>query len=481
MSPRKQPSSLLRLCIKSSLSLINECCYIIEKNNPDIDCRECERQVCALKGYLMALLPARLFDVLCLERGCCRYRGDPRIQLNVLIHPKMSIFRKCDVDNGIPQHFWIRIIPWFSRLVVLDLKFICTDEILEIIGSQCLLLEELNIVSRVDICKSLINASVLIRNVSDSGLCCISNLKNLRILAMDPPRNERASRVGRCVSQAGIIMLISELPYLEELRIESCDIGSTLIGTDLSIGPLSLRKINCHFASAEGMRKLVKICPHLKELSITHLSAHNKDAILEEIALSDIRLHKLDMSFFSYSTSMHHMLEVKGCYLTHFSLWEIDHSLTLDAVINIGTCCPNLTSLCLMTQSNYFSIPRFFRRPPSIFREIETLTLGNENFSIEEILVFFAECTRNLRKLTLKYQTKLILDNTLIYILQKGYFKNMNSLWLDCTLEVSKDVVKQIIQTCEQLQMFTVDFSEDMSDVHKYIADNNLDLKLGGY
>ncbi|XP_045518292.1 uncharacterized protein LOC123710454 isoform X1 [Pieris brassicae] len=481
MSPRKQPSSLFKLCVRTSLNLINECCFIIEKNYADIECKESEKQIILLKGYLVSLLPTRLFDVLCLERGCYRYRGDPRIQLNVLIHPSMSIFRKSDLDNGIPQTFWVHVMPRFTHLVVLDLKFICTDEILELIGSKCLLLEELNIVSRVDICKSLINASVLIRNVSDSGLSYISNLKNLRILAMDPPRNERASRVGRCVSQAGIIMLISELPYLEELRIESCDIGSTLINTDVSIGPLSLRKINCHFASAEGMRKLVKICPHLKELSITHLSANNKDAILEEIALSDLRLSKLDMSFFSHSDSLHHLLEVKGSYLTHFSLWEIDHSLSLDEVINLGTSCPNLTSLCLITQSNYLSIPRFFRQPKNIFRQLEVLTLGNERFSIEDILVFFLECTLCLRKLTLKFQTKLSIDNTLIYILQKGYFKNVRSLWLDCTLEVSKDVVKQVIQGCEMLQLFTVDFTEDMSDVHKYIADNNLDLKLGGY
>lgn len=393
----------------------------------------------------------------------------------------MSIFRKSDVDNGIPHNFWVEVIPWFNRLIVLDLKFICTDEILELIGSQCLLLEELNIVSRVDICKSLINASVLQRNVSDAGLCYIASLKKLRILSMDPPRNERASRVGRCVSQSGIIMLISELPYLEELRIESCDIGSTLISTHARIGPLSIRKINSHFASAEGMRKLVKICPHLKELSITHLSTHNKDAILEEIALSDLRLSKLNMSFFSHSNSLHRLLEVKGSYLTHFSLWETDPSLTLDAVINLGMNCPNLTSLCVMTQSRHFSIPRFFQRPTNIFRQLKALTLGNGNFSIDDILVFFLECTNCLKKLTLKFQTKLSIDSTLIYILQKGYFKNLYSLWLDCTFEVSKDVVKQLIQGCEMLQLFTGDFTEDMSDVHKYIADNNLDLKLGSY
>ncbi|KAL0818148.1 hypothetical protein ABMA28_008670 [Loxostege sticticalis] len=481
MSPRKQPCSLFKLCIKSCVNLINSACYVIEKSCPENMFDECERQAFELKCHLMSMLPVRLFDVLCSERTCCQYRGDPRVQLHVLTHPNMTVFRKCDLDNGIPQPFWIETLCNFSRLVVLDLKFICTDEILQVIGVSCPLLEEINIVSRVDICKYLFNASVLIRNVSDAGLCSIANLKHLRVLAMDPPRNERANRVGRCVSQAGIIMLVSELPYLEELRIESCDIGSTLIGTVMNIGPLSLRKINSHFASADGIRKLIKICPFLKELSVTHLSEHNKDAILNQISLSDLRLNRLDLSFFSYTDSMQQLLAIKGNYLTHFSLWEIDHSLTLDAVLSIGQFCPNLSSLCLMTQSKCLVIPRYFKRPEKIFSELKSLTIGNENFDIDHILTFFLDCTQNLEKLVLKYQTITNLDATLLHLLEKGSFRNVNYLWLDCTLEVSKEVVKQVIQTCEKLQMFTVDFTEEMTDVHKYINENNLDLKLGSY
>ncbi|PZC74019.1 hypothetical protein B5X24_HaOG208433 [Helicoverpa armigera] len=481
MSPPKQPCSLFQLCVKSSISLINSACYVIEKTYPENKFHECEREAFDLKCQLMLMLPARLFDVLCSERTCCQYRGDPRIQLQVLTHPNMTVFRKCDLDNSIPQRFWIATLSTFSRLVVLDLKFICTDEILEVIGESCPLLEEINIVSRVDICKSLFNASVLIRNVSDAGLCFVTNLKHLRILAMDPPRNERANRIGRCVSQAGITLLVNELPYLEELRIESCDIGSTLISSVLDIGPLSLRKMNCHFASAAGIRKLIKICPFLRELSVTHLSEHNKDAILEQISVSDLRLNRLDLSFFSYSDSMQQLLSVKGSYLTHFSLWEIDHSLTLDAVISLGRCCPNLNTLCLMTQSKCLVIPRYFRRPNKIFSELRNLTIGNENFSIDQMLTFFVECTDNLQKLVLKYQTKTNIDDTLLHLIEKGHLKNISYLWLDCTLEVSKNVVKRVIQMCEKLQMFTVDFSEEMTDIHKYINENNLDLKLGSY
>ncbi|XP_013167471.1 PREDICTED: uncharacterized protein LOC106117633 isoform X2 [Papilio xuthus] len=414
MSPRKQPNTLFKLCVKTCISLINSACYVIEKSYPENKFGDCEREAYALKCHLMSMLPARLFDVLCLERTCCQYRGDPRIQLHVLTHPKMTVFRKCDLDN-------------------------------------------------------------------DAGLYSIVNLKQLRILAMDPPRNERANRIGRCVSQAGIIMLISELPYLEELRIESCDIGATLITTVVDIGPLSLKKINCHFASGEGIKKLIKICPYLKELSVTHLSAHNKDAILEQLALSDLRLTRLDLSFFFYSDSMQRLLAVKGSYLTHFSLWEIEHSLTLEAIVSIGVHCPNLVTLCLMTQSKCLVTPRYFKKPDNIFRQLRNLTIGNDNYNIHSILTFFLDCTDNLQKLILKYQTKINIDDTLLQLIQKGKLKKLNCLWLDCTLEVSKEVVKQVIQHCEHLQMFTVDFTEDISDMQKYICENNLDIKLGGY
>lgn len=60
MSPRKQPISLYQLCIKTSLSLINDSCYAIEKMYPEVEFKECKKQkIYDLKCFLMATLPAR--------------------------------------------------------------------------------------------------------------------------------------------------------------------------------------------------------------------------------------------------------------------------------------------------------------------------------------------------------------------------------------------------------------------------------------
>lgn len=415
-----------------------------------------------------------------MKRTCLHYHGDLRLQLLVLTHPNMTVFRKCNVDNSIPLHFWMEMFSTFTYLKVLDLKFICTDEILELVGYRCPLLEDFNIVSRVDICKSLFNASVLRRNVSDEGLLSVAKLQNLKILTMDPPRNGRFNKIGRCVSQVGIISLISKLPNLQELRIDTCDIGTTLISSQTDIGPLNLQKINCHFASGAGIRKLLTICPNLRELSVTHLAENDKDSIMNEITVSSCNLTRLDLSFFTFSDAVHEMLAIKGQYLTHFSLWEIELSLTFDAILCIGYLCPNLNTLCIGTQSPSLSAPRYYKKKELLFTRLQTLALGNGNFCIDSLLSFFMDCS-NLQNLILKYQSKINLDECLIRLLKKSCFRDINYLWFDCTIEVSKEVAMEIIKRSEHLVTFTMDVGLNMCYLQNYITDNNLNLRIGSY
>ncbi|KAG6459531.1 uncharacterized protein LOC115449512 [Manduca sexta] len=477
MSPRKQPPRLFKLCVKKLLILINSACYDIERTYPENMFDECERKALALKSELMSLLPYRLFDVLCSERTSCQYRGDPRIQLHVLTHPYLTVFRKSDLDNGIPHQFWIDNLCNLNRLVVLDLKFICTDEILAIIGANCLLLEEINIVSKLDYYKSPSNASVLARSVSNVGLASISNLKQLRKLAMDPPKGERAKRIGRCVSQDGIARLVKELPLLEELKIESCDISSLL----RDVGPLRLTKINCYFPSAESMAKIITMFPCLKELSVTNLSIPSTDEFLTPVSKSDLRLSRLELLYITIKESTEQFLTVKGMYLTHLSLWEHELSLTMETLMCIGKNCPHLNSLCLLTMSKYLIVPRYFRRPQNIFQELETLTIGTDEYDINNMLCFFLDCTNNVQKLVVKYQSHVNINDIMSYLLQKGRLRTMNDLWLDCTLQVSKDIVKSIVQLCENLQTFTVNLGDDVGEIQKFLIANNYDLKLGSY
>lgn len=322
---------------------------------------------------------------------------------------------------------------------------------------------------------------MLIRNVSDVGLKSVAKLQKLRLLFMDPPRNERHNKIGRCVSQTGIIMLVGSLPCLQELYIDTCDIGSTLVNSKNQIGPLDLRKVNYHFAAAAGMRKLLKICPNLSELSVTHLSENNKDDILKEISVSDVKLNRLDLSFFTFTCSLQQLLTVKGRYLTNFCLWDSDQSLSFEALLCIGQCCPNLSTLFLITQSLQLVIPKYYQKPTQIFSELQMLTIGNAFLDIKQTLSFFLENTNNMVKLVVKYQTRTNIDDILPHLLQTGCFKNVQCLWFDCTFEVSKDIVMEMITLCDNLKILTVDLGVSVSEIHKYICDNNLDLRLGSY
>lgn len=60
MSPRKQPDSLFKTCIKKCISLIYSACNVIElKIGPDNNFLEIEEQAFQLKCHLMSMLPAR--------------------------------------------------------------------------------------------------------------------------------------------------------------------------------------------------------------------------------------------------------------------------------------------------------------------------------------------------------------------------------------------------------------------------------------
>lgn len=396
-----------------------------------------------------------------------------------MAHPNITCFLKSDMDNSIPHYFWIDHLPNLTRLRVLDLKLICTDEILETIGQNCLNLEEINAVSRVDLRKSPFNASVLIRNVSDAGLNHLLNLKHLRILAIDPPRNERLSvRVGRCISQAGIRRIVSQLPALEELRVESCDIGSTLVAGDHEYGPLTLKKINCHFVYLDSVQKLLTLCPCLRDLSLTHLSGINNEEILQQVAQSDVRLYRLDLSFFGFSDNMQELLKIKGSHITNFSLLETDTSLSFESILTVGKYCPNIVKFRLITQSKRLIVPANFKsKSGPIFSELKSLTLGCDNFVIENILVFFLTHAQCLSRLSVKYQTKISVNDTLMRLLSRGLLKHLVFLWLDCTLIVSNDVIKNIIDHCNLLNNFVVSYDCD-GTLQSYIKQNNFDLKL---
>lgn len=61
MSPRKQPNSLFKLCVKNSISIINSAIYTIEMKYPENKYNECDIEALSLRSYLMSLLPARYF------------------------------------------------------------------------------------------------------------------------------------------------------------------------------------------------------------------------------------------------------------------------------------------------------------------------------------------------------------------------------------------------------------------------------------
>lgn len=59
MSPRKQPPTLFKLAVRSSLKFINDRCYDIEKEYSENELKKYKKRILALKTFLLATLPAR--------------------------------------------------------------------------------------------------------------------------------------------------------------------------------------------------------------------------------------------------------------------------------------------------------------------------------------------------------------------------------------------------------------------------------------
>lgn len=369
-----------------------------------------------------------------------------------------------------------------TRLVELNLQQICTDDMLKVVGQNCTLLQKINAISRVDLLKSSFNASVLIRNVSDAGLQHLIDLKHLRILIIDPPRNERLSvQKTKYISQAGIRNIVNHLQSLEELRIESCDIGSTLVAAEFTCHPLGLKKINRHFARTESVRKLVKLCPNLIDLNLTHLGESDSDEILQLLIRSEMSLNRLVLSFFPFTSSMRELLTIKGCNLTDFTLWEVGNALSLNDILTIGKCCPNLIALRLITRSVNLVVPHNYKRKEILFKDLKSLYLGSGNFNLEDVLLFFMSYAKCLSNLIVKYHAKLSFDATLTKLLQSGFMHHLVFLSLDCTLSVSQVVIKKVIDSCYLLRRFTVSYNDQDMCLQKYIKDNNFDITLDSY
>lgn len=418
---------------------------------------------------------------MCSKRHFGLLKADPRVQLSLLTHPNIIVFKKCYLDTSVPQNFWIQLIPKLPNLVILNLRQICTDEILRVVGKHCLSLELINAISKVDLQKSKLNASVLTRNVSDVGLGYLISLKRLRVLIIDPPRNDRLStRKYKYISQTGIRNLVSKLPSLEELRIESCDVGSTLVAGKFKNCTLNLRTMNRHFVTIESIQKLVKLCPHLNDLNLTHIDLYNCEEILKILTDSELCLSRLVLTYFPFTGFMEELLRVKGPNLVEFTLREAGNIMNLNAIILIGRCCPNLHTLRIITQSSNLIVPENFRPKELLFQELECLYIGSDNFSLENILLFFMSHNKFISNLIITYQSKIPFDSTLLKLLKTGAMNSLTFLSLDCTLAISSAVIKEVIDHCDSLTKLFVTCSDNDSHLQSYIKDNNLALTLTG-
>uniref|UniRef100_A0A1B0CDD9 Scf e3 ubiquitin ligase complex f-box protein grra n=1 Tax=Lutzomyia longipalpis TaxID=7200 RepID=A0A1B0CDD9_LUTLO len=202
---------------------------------------------------------------------------------------------------------------------------------------------------------------------------CITNASIDLLMAL--PNLRRVILYRTSVTMDGYIRLLLNLPKIEDLGRYD-DLGRCLSYIDTyypNLDELNLTKFISHYATTEHLQILGKLCPKLHTVSLFH------NALLVDlmtlIAIDDLRDLKLLSADF-FADQIRHVLEVKGCNLTHLHLEHVDE-IDMNALIYISQFCPDLKTFviynCDLVDSTSLCMRRF---PIPPFMNLEKLTIA---------------------------------------------------------------------------------------------------------
>ncbi|GAB0086258.1 SCF E3 ubiquitin ligase complex F-box protein grrA isoform X1 [Sergentomyia squamirostris] len=237
------------------------------------------------------------------------------------------------------------------NLQMLCINYDATDNIIKMLSESCPNLLEVDFSSS----KSITNASVDL----------LIPMRNLRKVIL-----YRTS-----VTLDGYVNLLMNLPKLEDLGRYD-DLGRCLSCIDTNypwLEVLNLTKFISHYATTEHLQILGRLCPRIHTVSV-----FNNPLLLDLMSLISIdNLHDLKLlSADFFADQIKHVLEVKGCNLTHLHLEHVDE-IDMNALIYISQFCPDLKTFviynCDLVDSTSLCMRRF---PIPPFMNLERLTVA---------------------------------------------------------------------------------------------------------
>lgn len=346
-----------------------------------------------------------------------------------------------------------------SNLVDLTINYDCTNNILQTLCDHCPKLRSLDVTSS----KSISNQSV-------GYLIRFPELRRVQLY-----------RTG--VTIEGFTKLLLNCPKMEDLG--RCDeLGRCLEYIDVtnsSAGPFALRKYVSRFTTSDQLHILVNLCPKLYSVSVFHNSLLSDLTILIGLPeLTELKLLSCDF----FADQIKHVLEVKGCNITHLHLEHVDQ-LDMNALMYISRFCPCLESLtlynCVLVQHTSLFTRKIDWAP---FYSLERLMCVCEG--TEEQLEFLLGNCVNIKSIHLGTAVRTT-DRLFDRVLEKNAFLFLEELRILQSDELTMSTVSRLLSSCGQLRVlaelecWTCLTETDLEYIRSYIKINNLDLDISPF
>ncbi|XP_059616873.1 uncharacterized protein LOC132261873 [Phlebotomus argentipes] len=282
------------------------------------------------------------------------------------------------------------------------------------------------------------------------------------------------------VTMEGYIKLLLNLPRIEDLGRYD-DLGRCLSYIDTYYPDqeeLQLTKFISHYATTEHLQILGRLCPRLHTVSLFH------NALLVDlmtlIAIDELKDLKLLSADF-FADQIRHVLEVKGCNLTHLHLEHVDE-IDMNALIYISQFCPDLKSFviynCELVDSTSLCMRRF---PIPPYMNLERLTIAAScKFWHLDFLLATA-----LKIRYIYVGTMVPTDDDLIaHVLMKNPMPNLEEFRVIFSDALTINSAYKLANCCSNLQRLTeleswTKISEpELTEFKKYIKVRNMDLDI---
>lgn len=493
-----QPKSLYSLAFSRVGDLVERACVSIQSVDGTYDHPQSRHAAATFQEFLISSLHGNIIDDLCEEQKFREGHLDARLRLAVYMHPFMRKFSIAQRSYEFRQDlgdYWIQNLPSLTRLVVLSLYHIATDEIIEVVSNNCPLLEDINIVSKVENVSTSVhddfNAMKLKFFVSDVGLNHLVKCKRLKVITTN--KTIRSNCGGRKMTHDGFRSLLRGLPNLEMVKYG--DIGSVIATGMDNVGELSLTYVSDNHPNASHIQSTSRLCPHLKHLSLSlpHQERPSGPDVMSEdvaksLAQSSIKPSILELQHFTFNKEIANLFAAKGVHISSLFLCSMN-TITSKEIKIIGLNCPNVKNVHIKglgaeRQEREYRRIRPKHPQASMFQNLKCLYVSGKSWDIEYVLELFLKHAIELTGLNI-WNTAATAesDKALSRVISYLPFDELKSANFCYGCRLSVDIVRKFIYRCPKLTHITV-FEHDglrstqIQQLQSEASERNLDIEI---